>query len=259
MHAFNLAAAFARGSRRLVSSSSFLKTSSASSFSSTARVVLTGVAVCAGGIAAVYRLYAKEAEAVGGKPARPIVVAGPSGVGKGTLIQKLLTEYPEQFAFSVSHTTRAPRSGELNGVHYWFVDRDQFEKILSEGGFIESNEYNGNLYGTSHMAVKSVADQGRTCLFDVDINGVISFKTAKFDQQPRFLFLSPPGDQPLAVLEQRLRGRGTESEESLKRRLTQAKYELRFRDIPHFFDRIIINDDLDKAYAEFKAFSTQEE
>lgn len=175
------------------------------------------------------------------------------------VINKLLKEFPEQFAFSVSHTTRSPRQGEQNGVHYWFVSREEFERMLAEGAFIESNEYNGNLYGTSHAAVKSVADQGRTCLFDVDINGVISFKTAKFEQGPRYLFLSPPGDQPLQVLEQRLRGRNTESEETLKRRLTQAKYELRFRDIPCFFDRVIVNDDLDKAYAEFRAFCTSNE
>jgi len=175
------------------------------------------------------------------------------------VIQKLLDEYPDRFAFSVSHTTRSPRTGEQNGVHYWFISREEFTKLLAEGAFIESNDYNGNLYGTSHKAVKSVTEQGRTCLFDVDINGVISFKTAAFDQAPRFLFLSPPGDQPLVVLEQRLRGRGTENDESLQRRLAQAKYELRFRDIPHFFDRVIINDDLNKAYAEFKDFCISNE
>ena len=176
------------------------------------------------------------------------------------MIQKLLAEFPGDFAFSVSHTTRAPRAGEQNGVHYWYVTRPEFDALLKAGAFIESNEYNGNLYGTSHAAVEHVAAQGRTCLFDVDINGVVSFKTAKgFAQPPRYLFLSPPGDDPLAVLEQRLRGRGTESEESLQRRLKQAQAELRYRDIPHFFDRVIVNDDLATAYQEFRAFCTHKD
>jgi len=213
---------------------------------------------CAGGAAVVYRLYTNKAEAVS-KPGRPIVVAGPSGVGKGTLVDKLLKEFPEKFAFSVSHTTRAPRKGEENGVHYWFVSREEFEGLVTKGAFIESNEYNGNLYGTSHSSLQHVIDKGKTCLFDIDINGVISFKTAKFEQAPRYLFISPPGEQPLAVLEQRLRGRGSENEESLQRRLKQAKFELRFRDIPQFFDRVIVNDNLDKAYEEFRAFCTKNE
>ena len=172
----------------------------------------------------------------------------------------LLKEFPTQFAFSVSHTTRAPRAGEVDGVHYWFVTRTEFERLRGESAFIEWNEYNGNLYGTSKMAIEQVAKAGKTCLLDVDINGVLAFKTAKgLTAAPRFLFLSPPGDDPFAVLEKRLRGRGTETEESLGRRLTQAKFELKFRDVPHFFDKVIVNDDLNTAYVDFKTFATKQD
>jgi len=186
---------------------------------------------------------------------RPIVVAGPSGVGKGTLIARLMQDEGTRFGFSVSYTTRAPRSGEEHGKHYYFVTREEFEKMRSAGAFYEWNEYGTNLYGTSRAEVARVQGLGMCLLFDVDINGVRQLKEAGITPAPRFVFISPPGPDPLAVLRQRLTGRGTESEASISRRLNQAAVEMQWRDKESYWDRIFINDDLDKTYQEFKAFA----
>lgn len=108
----------------------------------------------------------------------------------------------------------------------------------------------------AHTA-QDVMSKGHTCLLDVDVNGVLSFKRSTLT--PRYLFISPPGSAPLEVLEARLRGRGTETEETLSRRLKQAEVELQYRDQPGFFDKVIVNDDLNKAYVEFKEFCLKDE
>lgn len=176
-----------------------------------------------------------------------------------------------QFGFSVSHTTRAPRPGEENGVHYHFVTREQFEALRAEGGFYEWNEYNGNLYGTSKKAVQDVQSQGKACVFDVvrsrltgllspgqDINGVQSLKKSSIEPVPRYVFISPPGADPLAVLRARLSGRGTESEATLERRLATARVELEWRDKSGYWDLVLINDNLETAYAQFRRFAVDE-
>jgi len=103
-----------------------------------------------------------------GKP-RPIVVSGPSGAGKSTLIKRLFSEYPDRFGFSVSHTTRPPRPGEEHGKAYYFVPKEEFIKLVDENGFIEHAQFGSNLYGTSIQAVKDVADQGKTCILDIEM------------------------------------------------------------------------------------------
>lgn len=100
---------------------------------------------------------------------RPIVVSGPSGAGKSTLIKRLRAEYPDRFALSVSHTTRGPRAGEEHGKDYWYVSRDDFQKKIDENGFIEHAQFGSNSYGTSVQAVKDVAEQGRTCILDIEM------------------------------------------------------------------------------------------
>ncbi|KAL2011826.1 hypothetical protein VTN00DRAFT_4544 [Thermoascus crustaceus] len=178
---------------------------------------------------------------------RPVVVSGPSGTGKSTLLKRLFAEFPDTFGFSVSHTTRAPRPGEQNGREYYFTTREEFLKLVSEGQFIEHAEFGGNYYGTSVKAVKDIAEKGKICILDIEMEGVKQVK--RTDLNARFLFLAPPS---LEELERRLRGRGTESEESLKKRLAQAKNELEYSQQPGAHDKIVVNDDLEKAYTEMR-------
>jgi guanylate kinase len=131
-------------------------------------------------------------------------VCGPSGVGKSTLISRLRQEFPDDFGFSVSHTTRAPRAGEENGVHYWFTTRPEMEAEVAAGKFLESASVHGNMYGTSFEAVERVSAAGRVCILDIDVQGVASCRAAKFGVD-KYIFIAPP---TVADLESRLRGRG---------------------------------------------------
>lgn len=179
---------------------------------------------------------------------RPVVISGPSGTGKSTLLKKLFAEYPEKFGFSISNTTRSPRSGEKNGVDYHFTTVEDFKKLIDEKKFIEWAEFSGNYYGTSIKAVDDVAKQNKICLLDIDMQGVKSVKKCGIDA--RYLFLSPPS---IDSLRERLVGRGTETEESIAKRIAAASAELEYAETGAH-DKIIVNDDLDKAYAEFKEF-----
>merc|ERR1711937_943205 len=174
---------------------------------------------------------------------RPLVLAGPSGVGKSTLVKRLQDEFPGSFGFSVSHTTREPRKGEEDGVHYHFVKKDKFEKLVEDGAFIEHAQYGPNNYGTSKKAIQKVMDDGQVCVLDIDCQGVRLLKQT--DLNPRYVFISPPS---VDDLRKRLEGRGSETEESLKTRLDAAAAEIEFSKEPGVFDRIIINDVLDQAY-----------
>jgi len=185
---------------------------------------------------------------------RPIVISGPSGVGKGTLCQRLLDAYPETFATTVSHTTRAPRPGEVEGSSYCFVSRDKFEPLIAEGVFIEFAEFNGNLYGTSRQTVVDQTARGAVVLLDIEMEGVRQLKEeqdkGKSPINPRFVFVKPPTSE---ALEARLRGRGTEDEGSVQRRLAQARTELAYAETG-VHDKIIVNEDLDKAFRELEDF-----
>uniref|UniRef100_A0A6B2LK30 Guanylate kinase-like domain-containing protein n=1 Tax=Arcella intermedia TaxID=1963864 RepID=A0A6B2LK30_9EUKA len=165
----------------------------------------------------------------------------------------LLKEDPDKYSLSTSHTTRKPRPGEVHGVHYWYVERDQFLKDLDEGKFIEHNEYNGNLYGTSFDAVNDITKAGKTCLLDIDINGAKKVKASPLNA--RYFFILPPGANPFETLRQRLVGRGTDSTENVEKRLAIAKGELQFlKDNPNFFEHVIVNDDLNEAFKQWKSF-----
>ncbi|KAJ2442112.1 guanylate kinase, partial [Coemansia sp. RSA 2424] len=107
---------------------------------------------------------------------KPLVVFGPSGTGKSTLLKRLFAEYPAEFGFSVSNTTRQPRAGETNGTDYHFLTRDQFIAAIERNEFIEHAEFSGNMYGTTVQAVKDVADSDRMCILDIDVQGVKSVK-----------------------------------------------------------------------------------
>lgn len=184
---------------------------------------------------------------VTGDGPKPIVISGPSGVGKGTLISELMKEFPSNFGFSVSHTTRAPRVKELNGVHYHFTERSVMEKDIREGKFLESASVHGNLYGTSMEAVEAVTDAGKRCILDIDVQGARSVRASSLEAI--FIFICPPS---FDELEKRLRSRGTETEEQVQKRLRNAKAELEQGRSPGLFDHILVNDDLDTCYQNLK-------
>ena len=178
---------------------------------------------------------------------RPIVMCGPSGVGKGTLINRLMADFPGKFGFSVSHTTRAPRPGETDGVHYNFVEKAAMEADIAEGKFLEHAHVHENIYGTSLAAVEAVATKGQVCVLDIDVQGAEIVKKSTLDAL--FVFIAPPS---MEELEKRLRGRGTEKEESIQKRLANAAGEMAKTEVDGFFHAVIVNDDLEKAYGEHK-------
>ncbi|KAM4059149.1 guanylate kinase domain-containing protein [Hirsutella rhossiliensis] len=180
---------------------------------------------------------------------RPIVISGPSGVGKGTLYNLLFERHPDTFSLSVSHTTRAPRDGERHGHHYWFVPMDDFENLIANNGFVEHAKFSGNRYGTSRMTIEEQTRKGRVVLLDIEMEGVKQIKQS--DLSARYVFIAPPSPE---ILESRLRGRGTEKEESIQRRLDQARNELEYSKTPGVHDKIIVNDDLEAAYKELEDF-----
>lgn len=178
---------------------------------------------------------------------KPIVISGPSGVGKGTLIAKLMDEFPSMFGFSVSHTTRAPRNKEKDGVHYHFTERSVMEKDIRDGKFLESASVHGNLYGTSIEAVDVVSDAGKRCILDIDVQGAKSVHANSLDAI--FIFVCPPS---FDELEKRLRERGTETEEQVQKRLRNARAELEEGKSPGLFDHILVNDNLETCYETLK-------
>lgn len=183
---------------------------------------------------------------------RPIVISGPSGTGKSTLLKLLFERHPTKFGFSVSCTTRSPRPGEVDGKDYHFVTRDAFLDGVSRGEFIEHAEFGGNLYGTTIAGVKAVASQaGRRCILDIDMQGVKLVKKVTPSLNAKYLFVAPPSEQEL---EKRLRGRQTDKEEAILKRLAQAKEELAYAKEPGAHDKIVVNDDLDRAYKELEEF-----
>ncbi|GAB1200531.1 hypothetical protein APSETT444_009904 [Aspergillus pseudonomiae] len=147
-------------------------------------------------------------------------------------------------------TTRAPRPGEQHGREYYFTTTADFLDLVSKNGFIEHAQFGGNYYGTSVQAVKDIAEKGRICILDIEMEGVKQVK--RTDLNARFMFLAPPS---VEELERRLRGRGTESEESLSfgsKRLAQAKNELEYAKEPGAHDKLVVNNVLEEAYTELR-------
>ncbi|KIK60288.1 hypothetical protein GYMLUDRAFT_225771 [Collybiopsis luxurians FD-317 M1] len=184
---------------------------------------------------------------------RPLVLSGPSGVGKSTLLQRLFSEFPDKFGFSVSHTTRAPRPGEEDGKQYHFVARETFLQLVKDGAFIETAEFSGNFYGTSFETVKQVQERGQRCILDIEAQGVRQIKGTKLNAI--YCFISPPS---LSALRERLQGRGTETETSVQKRLATALKEIEYAKEAGVHDLVIVNDDLERAYQLFKKVAVGE-
>lgn len=170
-----------------------------------------------------------------------IIVSGPSGSGKSTLLKELS---PDEFYFSISHTTRKPRSDEVHGKDYYFIDKYTFLEMMERGEFLEWIEVHGNYYGTAKSEIEKAFSQGKHLVLDVEVIGVSNLKKY-FGPAAITIFIAPPN---LKILEERLKKRGTESEEKIKERLKRAHFELSFSP---FFDYVIINDSLSKAKEKF--------
>lgn len=170
------------------------------------------------------------------------VVSGPSGVGKSTLVRSSLEQVPG-IGFSTSATTRPPRPGERDGVDYHFVQRDRFEALLSSGAFLEHAVVYDHLYGTLLQPTQEALDQGRSILLDVDVRGAAQVRQRLPGSV--HLFVAPPS---LAVLEQRLRSRGTDSESIIERRMSMAAEQL---SAIASYDYLVVNEDLSTARATF--------
>jgi guanylate kinase len=170
-----------------------------------------------------------------------IVLSGFSGAGKGTLVKKLLETY-DNYALSISMTTRAPRVGEEDGVHYFFTDREQFEKKIAENGLIEYAQYCGNYYGTPRAYVEEQLSAGKDVILEIEIQGALKIK--KLFPESLLLFVTPP---TAAELERRLKSRGTETEEVIARRLARASEESEGMEA---YDYIVVNDNLETCVEE---------
>ena len=169
------------------------------------------------------------------------VYSGPSGVGKGTLSQKLFAEFGEELAFSVSATTRAPREGEVDGKHYFFVSRQEFERRIENNDFLEYAQFSGNCYGTPRSYVTSLLEQGKNVLLEIEVQGAMQVMA----RMPECvsIFILPPSFEEL---ERRLRGRGTETEDKICLRLDTARRELEYASRYRY--RIVNGSELDEAY-----------
>ena len=178
-----------------------------------------------------------------------IVLSGPSGVGKSTVIAKLLQKRTD-IHFSVSFTTRSPREGEVNGVNYNFVDRNEFERMIQAGELLEYAEYVNNYYGTSLKVIQDHLNSGKDVLLDIEVQGAAKVREKCPDAV--LLFLIPPSFEELS---RRLHSRQTDSEEVIAGRLAQAKKEM--KQIPHY-DYLVVNDTVDEAVSEIISVLTAE-
>lgn len=178
-----------------------------------------------------------------------LVISGPSGVGKGTLLNRLFAE-DSSFVFSVSATTRGPRTGEVDGVHYHFMDRPAFDALVAQDAFVEHAEVHGNCYGTLKSEVLSRMEQGQNVVLDIDTQGALSVMDSGLPCVT--VFILPPS---FTELERRLVNRGTETPEVIARRMANARHEVTL--LPRY-DYALVNDDLDAAYTRLRAITLAE-
>lgn len=171
-----------------------------------------------------------------------IVVSGFSGSGKGTLMKELLTRYPDTYALSISATTRSPREGEVDGREYFFVSKDEFEKMIAKGELIEYAKYVENYYGTPRDYVEKKLDEGKDVILEIEIQGALNVK--KMFPDTLLLFVTPPSAEEL---KKRLVGRGTETMDVIESRMDRACEEAQGMEN---YDYLIVNDSLDRCVEE---------
>ncbi len=172
------------------------------------------------------------------------VITGPSGVGKGTIVRKILDKHSDVW-LSISATTRKPRSGEIDGEHYMFIEKKEFQEIIDREGFLEWASFSSNFYGTPKQIVQEKIEKGTNVLLEIELEGARQIR--KSFPEALQIFLAPPD---LSELEKRIRGRGTESEESIRDRLEIARKELMSK---KEFDAVVINEDICKAFQEIES------
>lgn len=185
----------------------------------------------------------------GAHPGRVIVVSAPSGAGKDSILEPVMKDDP-RLAVAVSATTRAPRAGEVDGVSYTFLSAEEFVRRREAGGFAEWAEVHGNLYGTPRAELERLMASGKDVVLELDVQGMRNIRASGLN--PLTIFIMPPS---LEELEQRLRQRGTDSDKAIALRLRNAESEIAARSE---FDRIVINDALADAVAEFKAILAED-
>jgi guanylate kinase len=173
--------------------------------------------------------------------AKVFVITGPSGVGKGTLIRELCARVPG-LELSTSATTRAPREGEIDGGDYHFLDRSEFDRRAAEGDFLEHATYSGNRYGTLRSEVEKRLDEGTSVVLEIEVQGARQVRAAMDDAV--LVFIAPPRPD---ALEDRLRGRATDSEEAIAERLRTAEIELAAQEE---FQHVVVNDEIERAAGE---------
>eukprot|EP01006_Ploeotia_vitrea_P028600 TRINITY_DN61268_c0_g1_i1.p4 TRINITY_DN61268_c0_g1~~TRINITY_DN61268_c0_g1_i1.p4 ORF type:complete len:289 (-),score=132.64 TRINITY_DN61268_c0_g1_i1:974-1840(-) len=188
-------------------------------------------------------------KAMNAKVCRPVVVSGPSGVGKGSLIQLLRREFPEDFGFSVSHTTRQPRGAEVDGVDYHFVSKEEFEEQVKQGNFLEYANVHGNYYGTTIQAVNAIRQERKVPLIEIDVQGAQQLHNSGL-VDAQFVFVTPPS---IKELERRLRGRKTEKESQIKLRVKNASGEISQAQNSDIYDAFLVNRNLLDTFAVFRA------
>jgi guanylate kinase len=175
-----------------------------------------------------------------------IVISAPSGAGKTTLCQRLLRDFPSQLTLSISSTTRAPRGSEQHGKEYFFLTKEEFERQIQAKRFAEWALVHGNYYGTSKQVIEDAFKAGKSVLLDIDVQGAASLRQS-YPNACYTVFIAPPS---LQTLEQRLRARKTDSDETIAKRVRAASDEM--KRMPEFH-QVVINDQLESAYAELYA------